>query len=98
MFRQDFNKEYTMVTTSELLDITKQINSGELVSETIRGQKESWWIQKHNPSNEIPQHIYLLGKGTIQELHIKYMTKYGAIEWSDFIDYTRELIKQRIMV
>ena len=98
MFRQDFNKEYTMVTTSELLDITKKINSGELVSETIRGQKENWWIHKHNPINEIPQHIYLLGKGTIQALHIQYMTKYGAIEWSEFIDYTRELIKQRIMV
>ena len=98
MFRQDFNKEYTMVTTSELLDITKKINNGELMSETIQGKQKDWWINKHNPTNEIPQNIYLLGKGTIQELHTKYVNKYGIIEWSDFIDYTRELIKQRIMI
>jgi hypothetical protein len=40
----------------------------------------------------------LLGKGTIQELYDEYITNYGNIERSDFINYTRELIKQKIMI
>jgi hypothetical protein len=98
MFRQNFNKVYIMVNQTERLDIINKIDSGEIVSETCTGKKQCWWIDKHNPNNEIPKKIYLLGKGSIQELHIEYMKKYGHIEWSDFIDHTRELIKQKIMV
>lgn len=98
MFRQDFNKEYGMVNPIERIEIIKRINSGEMVSETSTGKKEGWWIDKHNPDNEIPKNIYLLGKGTIQCLHIEYIKKHGNITWNDFINYTRELIKQTIML
>lgn len=98
MFRQDFNKEYWMVNPIERIEIIKKINAGEMVSETSTGKKEGWWIDKHNPDNEIPKNIYLLGKGTIQYLHIEYIKKHGNIKWNDFINYTRELIKQTIML
>lgn len=103
MFRQDFQKGYAMVSPSERLEIIQKINRGEMVSETATGIKENWWMQKHHPESEIPKNIYLLGqgtnkKGTIQELHIEYMNTYGIIEWSEFINYTRELIKQKIMI
>jgi hypothetical protein len=73
MFRQNFNKTYTMILPSERLEIIRKINSGEIVSETIRGRREKWWMEKHHPKNEIPKNIYLLGKGTIQELHTEYI-------------------------
>ena len=95
---QDFKKTYYMINPSERIVIIKKINDGEMVSETDTGKKEHWWIDKHNPNNEIPKNIYLLGKGTIQELYVEYITNYGNIERSDFINYTRELIKQKIMI
>lgn len=98
MFRQNFNKIYNMILPSERNEIIQKINTGEIVSETFIGKKNNWWIDKHNPNNNIPKNIYLLGKGTIQELHIEYIKNYGNIEWSDFINYTRELIKQKIMI
>lgn len=97
MFRQDFNKEYVMVNPNERIEIITRINSGEIVSQTYTGKKECWWIDKHNPENKIPKNIYFLGKGTIQYLHTEYIKKYGNIEWKEFINYTRELIKQKIM-
>lgn len=87
-----------MIHPIERIEIIQKINNGEMVSETVTGKKENWWIDKHNPNNEIPTNIYLLGKGTIKELHTEYINKYGNIEWSDFINYTRELIKQKIMI
>ena len=98
MFRQDFSKIYSMISPSDRVEIMKKINNGEIMSETITGNKEHWWIDKHNPNNEIPKNIYLLGKGSIQQLYDKYIEIYGNIEWSDFINYTRELIKQKIMI
>ena len=98
MFKQDFNKNYVMINQNERLEIIKKINNGEITSETNTGKKEGWWIYKHNPNNEIPKNIYLLGKGTIKELHIEYIKNYTNIEWCDFINYTRELIKQKIMI
>ena len=98
MFKQDFNKIYYMVNPCERIKIIKKIMDYEIVSETITGKKDNWWKNKHNPNNKIPKNIYLLGKGTIQELHIEYIKNYGNIEWSDFINYTRELIKQKIMI
>jgi hypothetical protein len=98
MFRQDFIKTYNMINPSERIEIIKKINNGEMISETSNGKKDNWWIDKHNPNNEIPKNIYLLGKGTIQELYEEYIKIYGNIEWSEFINYTRELIKQKIMI
>jgi hypothetical protein len=87
-----------MINPSERIEIIQKINTGEIVSETFTGKKEDWWADKHNPNKDIPTNIYLLGKGTIQELYNKYIRNYGNIEWADFINYTRELIKQKIMI
>jgi hypothetical protein len=75
MFKQDFYKVYYMVNPSERNEIIKKINSCELISETLNGKKQDWWLNKHNPNNEIPKNIYLLGRGTIFELHIEYIKK-----------------------
>ena len=98
MFRQDFNKIYTMINPNERNKIINKINNHELVSETMTGKKYDWWKGYHNPSEEIPRNIYLLGKGTIEQLHNKYLKTYGNIEWDIFINFTRELIKQKIMI
>lgn len=97
MFQQDFNKTYYMVNPTIRNNIIQKINNGEMVSETVRGKKENWWLVKHHPNKEIPKNIYLLGQGTIKEIYDSYLINYGNIEWSEFIDYTRELIKQKIM-
>jgi hypothetical protein len=98
MFRQNFQKTFIMVTPNERFNIIEKINNVELVSETIIGNNQDWWLKKHNPDSDIPRNIYLLGNGTIEELHKKYIIKYGSIEWDEFINYTRELIKQNIML
>ena len=95
MFRQDFQKTYTMVTPNDRFTIIEKINSGELVSIII---SKDLWLKRHNPDNEIPRNIYLLGDGTLEELHKKYIIKYGSIEWSEFINWTREMIKQKLML
>jgi hypothetical protein len=98
MFRQDFDKTYSMVSPCERRLIIQKINEGLLESETAVGKKQKWWTRKHHPDSEIPKNIYLLGSGTIGELHIEYIKHYGSIEWSEFIDHTRELLKQNIMI
>jgi hypothetical protein len=97
MFMQDFQKTYIMVNPNNRNLIIQQIISREIESECISGQQEDWWLKKHNPDNEIPKNIYLLGKGTIKDLYDNYIIKYEFIEWKEFINYTRELIKQHIM-
>ena len=97
MFRQDFEITYEMVNPDERNEVIRKINAFEMVSETSTGKRQRWWVGKHNPSNEIPKNIYLLGKGTIQELYDKYVRNYGEMERKVFINYTRELIKQNIM-
>jgi len=87
-----------MINPSERVEIIEKINRGEMVSETVTGKKESWWMDKHNPTHKIPTNIYLIGNGTIRDLHDEYIRTYGGIEWSEFINYTRELIKQKIMI
>jgi len=96
--KQDFQKKYTMTTPTQRFIITQQCNDETIVSETIPGKKQKWWLHKHNPDNEIPKNIYLLGEGTIEELYNMYKTKYGIIVWDEFRNYTRELIKQNIML
>jgi len=87
-----------MISPSDRMEIIEKINSEEIISETITGKKKSWWKDKHNPNNDIPKNIYLLGKGTIKQLYNKYIELYGNIAWNEFINYTRELIKQKIML
>lgn len=98
MFQHDFQKTYIMTSLVERTNIIEKINNEELVSETITGKKQEWWLKKHNPDNNIPKNIYLLGNGTIKELHYKYTIRYERIEWAEFINFTRELIKQQIML
>lgn len=97
MFKQDFQKIYTMTNSNKRLDIIQKINKKELISECITGKKQEWWLKKHNPNNEIPKNIYMIGRGTIKEIYDKYITKYGIINFSEYLNYTRELIKQHIM-
>jgi len=98
MFKQDFQKTYIMVHPTERYAILQRIIRKEIVSETAAGKAHEWWLRKHNPDQDIPKQIYLLGQGTIRELFDTYTNQYGAIEWEEFINYTRELIKQNIMV
>lgn len=98
MVRQDFKKTYTMISPNKRYMIIQKINNCEIESKTITGQKQKWWLKKHHPNNEIPRNIYLLGNGTIHQLYIKYINNYGEINEKLFINYTRELISQNIMV
>lgn len=94
----DPNKIYNMVNPIIRNEIIEKINREEVVSETITGKKNRWWLVKHNPNNDIPKNIYLLGGGTISELHKKYIKNHGKITRRVFMNYTRELIQQKIMV
>jgi hypothetical protein len=88
-----------MVSVNERMLIIGKINSGEIVCQCVAGIKNNWWGNKHHPEKDIPKNIYLLGSGTIEELHEKFRVKFVCeIEWGEFINYTRELIKQGIMV
>ena len=87
-----------MISPANRYIITQKCKQQELVSETIPGKKQKWWLNKHNPDNEIPKNIYLLGEGTIEELFNKYRINCRMIERKEFINYTRELIKQNIML
>jgi hypothetical protein len=99
MTKQDFQKTYVMINPSERNNIINKIYSNEFITDCVTGQKQEWWLKKHNPDNEIPKNIYLLGQGTINELYNNYIIKFNTfIEWDEFINYTRELIKQNIMV
>lgn len=95
---QDFNKVYEMVCPNDRLLIINQIKNREIVANT----KRDWWKEneKHDPKGIIPTKIYLLGNGTILQLYEKYIAEYEDeyISLQDFKDYTRELIKQGIMI
>ena len=98
MSKQDFRRIYTMNKPIKRYEVIQKIYNEEIVSETIAGQTQKLWLIKHHPDNDIPKNIYLLGQGTIEELYNKYIIKYRMIEWSEFINYTSELIKQTIML
>ena len=98
--KQVSNQEYQMATPERRREIIQKIDNGDMKSECKTGKK--WWTTKHHPKREIPQNIYLLGNGTLSELHKKYIAEYtreneAPIEYKVFINYTRELIKQGIM-
>lgn len=93
---------YNMVSLEERMEIINRIENNEIDSECKSGQRQKWWKKgnKHHPEQEIPRDIYLLGRGTLQELHNNYNKRYSngtPIEYSKFINYTRELVKQKIM-
>lgn len=99
--RQDFKKTYSMVSRNTRQSIISAIDSGRYdycQGFCVAGVKNQWWKKKHYPSNKVPSQIFSLKSGTIKELHLKYLSKYGTISWTDFRNYTRELIKQGIMV
>jgi hypothetical protein len=98
MFMQNFNQTYFMVNPNDRNLIIQQIINKEIESECVSGRQQNWWLKKHHPENEIPTNIYLLGNGTIKELYDKYINKHGYMEQKEFNNYTRELIKQQIMV
>lgn len=95
---QDFDKVYEMVNPNARFIIIEQIKNRKIVPNT----KRDWWKkdEKHDPKGIIPTRIYLLGNGTIQQLYEKWCDEYEDeyISLHDFKDYTRELIKQGIMV
>jgi hypothetical protein len=95
--QQDFEKTYIMVSPRERKEIIQKIKNEELVPS---GPGPKTWNAKHHPNNVIPRDIYLLGDGTIQELFDQYnqINIAEPIEWGNFIGYTRELIKQGIMI
>ena len=98
--RQNFKANYGMVSPIIRSDIIEKINNGKFVSLfeiPPAGIKADWNHKKHYPENEIPTRIYLLGGGNIENMHQKYMRKYGEIPFKDFRNYTRELIRQGIM-
>lgn len=98
MYKQNPNQHREMVSPNVRKKVVERINAGELESETITGYCKRWWKTKHHPDKEVPTNIYLLGNGSPEELYIKYITKYGYIEHRVFLNYTRELIKQQIMI
>jgi hypothetical protein len=98
MFKQNPNQPREMVSPSVRNEVIERINAGELESETVTGRKQNWWKNKHHPQQTIPTKIYLLGNGSPEELYIKYIALYECIDHREFLDYTRELIKQNIMV
>ena len=93
-----------MVSPKMRNDIINKINSREIYSQTLSGERDNWWLNKHHPEKEIPMKIYLLGEGTKEELFEKYKEKYNDkdMDWAKFHgyirDYIRELIAQQIMV
>ena len=98
------NKFYKMIPPHGRIEIIDKIDNKEIFTEEklqrCGNSITVWWVVggKHHPNKEIPQNIYLLGNGSLKELHNKYKNKYNDISWRNFTDYTRELIKQGIMV
>jgi hypothetical protein len=99
-FNQEITRRRTMVSPDVRNNIIDRIDSGELESETFTGTKAKWWKNKHHPNKQIPKRIYLLGSGSPKELYTIYINNpdYEYIERREFYNYTRELIKQNIMV
>ncbi len=96
---QKLEKIYTMVSSQERQNIINDIDNGTIEEKCHTGKKQHWWKNKHHPNKDIPKNIYLLGYGTIDELHKKYnkSTYYPPLPYTSFINWTRELINQNIM-
>ena len=101
-FYQNFINKHSMVGPVVRDEISKKCRLKEMISETTTGKIQNWWANKHQPEEDIPTRIWTIGASrgpsTISELHIAYNNRYENIEFSDFINYTRELTKQKIMI
>jgi hypothetical protein len=98
MFKQNPNQQREMVPPSVRNEVIERIDAGELESETVTGYRQGWWKNKHHPKQDIPTKIYLLGNGSPEDLYGKYIAEHEYINHGEFLDYTRELIKQGIMI
>ena len=101
-FERNFYANYVMVCPMVRCEIIQEINNGKfepLFPIPPSGHKADWNHKKHHPEKKIPTNIYLLGGGgKHDDLFKQYLEKYGEISKKDFNDYTRELIRQRIMI
>ena len=105
--RQNKKKTYRMIIPHERNIIIQKIDNGEF-DLIITENEMIWWgrgaqrkgkeYRKHAPDEEIPKNIYLLGNGTLKELYNEYIKKHTYLEWRQFLNYTRELQKQKIMI
>ena len=106
----DLTVTYEAVAPHERNTIIVQINSGwRPDSFPQSGIKEKWWdINKPgHPESKFPTRIYLLGKGTPDDLFEMYQRKYpddpmirsqpsGERHQNVFANYIRELVRQGI--
>lgn len=95
-FKKNELSVHRMVSPQERNIIIQNIDSGNYL--LINHNTKVWWENKHHPKQVIPTNLYLLGNGRLCELFEKYNDKHEPISRSDFNDYTRELIKQGIML
>ena len=106
---------YEAVTPHERNTIIDQINSGWLPRDNKGNvtpkslETQGWWDMGNpsHPESKFPTRIYLLGKGTPNELFEKYQRKYpddpmirtsisGGVRDNVFANHIRELVRQGI--
>lgn len=88
---------YVAVSPEQRRIIINQIKQGTHPgSGRLRGKEMDYfhWTEKHDPENEIPTVIYLLGNGTFDEHHARY----NQINRRVLSNYRRELIYQGILI
>ena len=101
-WQQKFAVRHEVVSAEEIQRITERIQEGELVPPN--GDRNWWTTGGHAPTDEVPQRIIALGGGYIKRgqdnMKERYVAMYGNTfpRGRRFIDYTRELIKQGILV
>lgn len=97
----DYSKNFISVSPNERNILIQNINNTpnyEYV-QTSR-PTTNFWKTKHNPDEQIPTRIYLLGNGTTDELFQKYNNKYGenTINIKEFKNFIREMIYQKLLI
>ena len=100
--KQSCEATYGMVDPMFRNDIIEKINNGSFLPVLPpAGETADWTHKKHYPENKIPTRVYLLGGGKLKHMHQKYLRKYGEtefIEFKEFQNFTRELLRQGIMI
>ena len=91
---------YGMVDPMFRNDIIEKIDNGSFLPLLPpAGEKADWTHKKHYPENKIPTRVYLLGGGKLEHMYQKYIRKYGdEIKLHEFKNFTRELLRQGIMI
>lgn len=88
-----------MVRPDVRREIIEQIHDGRMVEKVPKGRQAKWWTTTHEPNEEIPRNIYLLGDGYVDDLEERYARTYGTrLTHREFWNYTREMIQQGIIV